>query len=140
MFYNFLQPNIVPLSETITFGFPANLIFSAEFTMTCKYEHLSLSRIPITIHRYVSKAFSLNMSTEVLTCWKKITHRRSTELAFLNIDNFPCLGCRNQKICLSLQEVTNELKISGIPYPTSLSHQNSTSWTDKVPNEKDIDS
>jgi hypothetical protein len=27
---------MVPLSQTITFGFPANLTFSAEFTMTCK--------------------------------------------------------------------------------------------------------
>lgn len=33
---NLLYPNMVPLSQTITFGFPASLIFSAEYPMTLK--------------------------------------------------------------------------------------------------------
>lgn len=32
-----LQPNIVPRSQTMTFEFPANLTFSAEFIMTCAF-------------------------------------------------------------------------------------------------------
>lgn len=33
---NLLYPNMVPRSQTITFGLPASLTFSAEFTITCK--------------------------------------------------------------------------------------------------------
>ena len=31
---NLLYPNILPLSQTITLGFPASLTFSVQFTMT----------------------------------------------------------------------------------------------------------
>jgi len=34
-----LYPNIVPLSQTITLGFPANRTFSAEFAMTYRHEN-----------------------------------------------------------------------------------------------------
>lgn len=37
---NLLYPNIVPLSQTITFEFPAILIFSAEFFITWRNEYL----------------------------------------------------------------------------------------------------
>lgn len=43
---NLLYPNIVPLSQTITFEFPAILIFSAEFAITWRNGYLDNEKLP----------------------------------------------------------------------------------------------